>query len=126
MNFLAYKVMESFGREMLKAAAAVAITTAAAEVASRAIEAAQNALQGPQGDSAAEDEGAYLSFSAEPPQAAPSAVNVVVNVNSYNERDSRNKDNSARTEQTECTNVTGAEVGEACCDGGGCEECIPQ
>lgn len=84
MNFLAYKIAEHFGRELLKTVAIVAATTVAAEVGMKLVEKLmpEDEKQEPQGETL------DLSqlFGAPAPEPKAPKINVTVNVNSYNEK----------------------------------------
>lgn len=86
MNFLAYKIAEHFGKELLKAVALVAATTAAAEVGMKLVDKLlPQAEESAQPEQETLDLGQLLSqFQPEPAQ--PPVINVTVNVNSYNEK----------------------------------------
>lgn len=92
MNILVYKIAEKFGTELLKTAALVAVSAMAGGVAGALTELVMERIHGNAaagGGNCQETVGGEIDIMdliGREPEAAKPAINITLNVNSYNER----------------------------------------
>lgn len=97
MNFLVYKIAEHFGKELLKTVAIVVATTVATEAALKIADKLMPAEAAPMPQDGGETVDLSQLFSQpEAPKQAP--VKVVVNVNSYNEKNTTHEEGNVTQE----------------------------